>query len=189
MRPIVIGILISVGMAGTVSAHPIGLYTDQVGITQNCTGSPPAGTPYAVYVVHKFNATGTKGSRFKVAGLNPAPAGTVYLGYTMLNGFINPGSPDAGISCAYGFCDLAQDIGVLSLNFFVTGVIPTCSELAVVADPLELTASVVIADCNDVVLPASGGGFAFFPSPSCDPCSLADATKESTWGKVKSLYR
>ena len=175
--------------AGAVSAHHVGLYTDQTGLTQNCTATPTPGGPYAVYAVHKFNVGGTKGSRFKVTGLVPAPAGTFYTGYSMLNGFININPPELGISCAYGFCDLAQDFGILQLNFFVTGAIPACAELSVIADPIEAAGTVVYADCDDVVFSATGGTFHFTADGTCLSCNEPTSVQQSTWGKVKSLYR
>ncbi len=175
--------------AGAASADHIGLYTDQTGLTGNCTATPTPGGPYAVYVVHKLNVNGTKGSRFKVTGLNPAPAGTFYTGYAMLNGFININGPDIGISCAYGFCDAAQDFGVLQLNFFVTGVAPACSGLAIVPDPAEPSGQIVYADCLDVAFPATGGTFFFSADGTCAGCDEPNAVETSTWGKVKSLYR
>jgi hypothetical protein len=175
--------------AGGAFADHIGLYTDQTGLVGNCTSTPAAGAPYAVYVVHKLNVGGTKGSRFKVTGLNPAPAGTFYTGYSMLNGFININGPDIGISCAYGFCDGAQDFGVLALNFFVTGAIPACAELSIVPDPAEPSGTVVVADCQDVVHAATGGTFFFSANGTCAGCGEPNAVEQSTWGKVKSLYR
>ena len=175
--------------AGAAFADHIGLYTDQTGLTGNCTSTPTPGAPYAVYVVHKLNSGGSKGSRFKVTGLVPAPAGTFYTGYSMLNGFININGPDVGISCAYGFCDLAQDFGVLALNFFVTGAIPACSQLSIIADPIEAAGTVVVADCDDVVFSATGGTFFFSATGACAGCGEPNAVEQSTWGKVKSLYR
>ncbi len=175
--------------AGAASAHHIGLYTDQTGLTQNCTATPTPGGPYAVYVVHKFNVGGTKGSRFMVTGISPAPTGTFYTGYSMLNGFININPPEIGISCAYGFCDLAQDFGILQLNFFITGAIPACSGLSIVPDPAEPSGDIVYADCLDVAFSATGGQFFFTADGTCLDCKEPTAVQTSTWGKVKSLYR
>lgn len=166
-------------MAGSaMAADHLGIFTDQVGATGNCSVIPPAFSPFSVYVVHQ--TTGTTGSQFKIVNTS---------GYNMtasvLGGFLAIGDAFTDLALAYGGCMAGPSVGVVALNGFgfpVPGQV--CGLMEVVPAPGK--PYVIAVDCNFAEVAATAGRFTFNANETC-PC--VNATEESTWGKVKSLYR
>ena len=167
-------------VAGLAMADDIGIFTDQIG-GDNCTFNPTAPAPFDVWVVHRSPA-GATGSVFKLTNntayaLSASPASVNYL---------TIGGAFTDISVAYAAC-LAGSVPVLKVSGFAFPVPhPPCGLLTVGAAPSQ--AAVISVDCNFAEIPASGGRMVFNPDVTC-PCVQPNATEESTWGKVKSLYR
>ena len=62
----------------------------------------------------------------------------------------------------------------------------TCNHLTVTAYPGESTP--LLYDCAIDPIATTGGSFSFVPAPEhCGDCVVA--TRPSTWGSVKALYR
>lgn len=167
-------------MAGSaMAADHFGIFTDQVGATGNCSLVPPAFSPFTIYLVHQTN--GATGSQFKV---NKSPTG-YSLSASVLGGYLAIGDAFTDLSLAYGGCLAGPSIAAVSLSGFgfpVPGEV--CSLVEVVPAPGK--PYIITVDCNFAEIAATGGRFTFNANETC-PC--INATEESTWGKVKSLYR
>jgi hypothetical protein len=190
MKRVLILSLGIVMIAGSAMADHFGIYTDQVGATENCTVVPPQFQSFSMYVVHK--TTGATGSEFKVEGT--AATGWTFNGASVLGGFLAIGSATTGVSLAYGGCLAGPEIGVVELNFFgfaPAGGSPTCGLVEIIPSPTALGGIIKAVDCNFAEIPATGGRGYINPDATCLDCNEPhpNATEESTWGKVKSLYR
>lgn len=181
MKKILMLSLAMMMVAGVAMADHIGIFTDQTGTSgDNCTLVPTDFSPFTVYVVHQTDV-GATGSVFKVVNNSGYSISAAVLG-----GYLSIGDAFTDLSLAYGGCT-PGDFAVLSLNGFgfpVPG--PVCGEVLVVNAPSQAT--IIAVDCIFAEIPASGGKFVFNSNETC-PCIAPNATEESTWGKVKSLYR
>ncbi|MCK4776515.1 MAG: hypothetical protein KAT30_17080, partial [Candidatus Krumholzibacteria bacterium] len=75
------------------------------------------------------------------------------------------------------------------IDYFAQGLSPPCSYIQVVADPLAYDPpGIQVADCAfpPNVVNATGGDVVVNPDASC-MCNIP--VEETTWGKVKALYR
>ena len=147
-------------------ADHIGIYTDAGGYS--CLLAPGFST--TVTLIQKISY-GSVGARFKIA----APAGSSL--FWLNSPYQTSGTLDTDFSIGYGEC--------------LQGDWPLGQVVAIWAEgPVYVTApdnfpNIIIANC-EFVESAGFGGFALVGS-CCDPC--IDATEQSTWGKVKALYR
>ncbi|UCH83256.1 MAG: hypothetical protein JSW50_12435 [Candidatus Latescibacterota bacterium] len=134
----------------------------------------------AVYVFH-VGISGAFASQFAA----PAPAcfsGT-WLSDTPVFG-VTVGGSQTGVSIGYGQCTPGP-IHILTINFFCQGMTQPCCYYTVQPHP-ELPSGVVEAvDCMDNLLTAKGG-FGIFNST--DECECGPPTRDSTWGRVKSIF-
>jgi hypothetical protein len=172
-------------IAGVAAADHIGIYADQAGAGA-CGLTPPTFASGSLFVVHK--TTEATGSEFAITGLATSPA--PFTGSVVLNGFLAIGDVVNGLSLAYGGCVAGPAIAAVQLNFFGTGNPAACNMLQIVPSP---TAGGIIkaVNCSFAELPATGGKAYINPNGTCTDCAepAPNATEESTWGKVKSLYR
>ncbi len=177
----VLMICLAIGLiGGPAMADHVGIYTDQVGATGNCSMVPPAFSPFSIYVVHQ-SAAGATASQFKVVN-----SSGYSLSASVLGGFLAIGDAFTDLTLAYGAC-LDGAWGILSLSGFgfpVPGQV--CGLVEVLPAPGK--AAVIAVNCALVELPATAGRFTFNADATC-PCIPPNATEASTWGKVKSLYR
>jgi hypothetical protein len=93
-----------------------------------------------------------------------------------------------GLSIAFRECvDLPLYIGTIE---FIGGSPAPCCEFPVTHPSAWETFSAVaqVADCNYAEHDADGGSVSVSSGPGCE-CLQALATEESTWGRVKALYR
>jgi len=111
---------------------------------------------------------------------NP-PTGDVWLA-------IGNSQDPIGLSIAFTACvDLPIHIG--SIDFMGTAPSPCCE--FVTTHPSAWTSfstPAQVADCNFQAHNIAGGSVTVSSGPLC-PCQQALATEQSTWGRVKSLYR
>lgn len=168
-------------VAGSAMADQIGVYSDLQGM--NCVGSVALSVPATVYVIHHSDA-GATASEFKVQD----DSGLLNIGAVLPGSFIAIGAWNTGVSVAYTACVGAGPILVYTLTYLALSPPGPCLGLSIVPDPAEANGIVKIADCGFLEIPASSGRFFFNPDGSC-PCVEPNPTQESTWGKVKSLYR
>jgi hypothetical protein len=165
-------------------AGAIGLYVDAPTYV-DCyyTDAAPALVP--VYVVHKLTP-GATASQFMVAafdGFNCTYTGEIIAAPVSI------GSTQTGLSASYGGC-MAGDILIATINYFCMGTSPNCARLQVVPDPAAPTGHIEVVDCAFVKLIATGLGFVFNEDGSCNHylfCHIS--TKNTSWGRVKALYR
>jgi hypothetical protein len=170
--------------AGAAMADHIGIYTDVVATSCTLSSVLPFPTVNHVYVVHRFTA-GAKGSSWKVIDAS----GLIAASNTLLGTpqYLKIGEWNTGIIVGYAFCYFG-DVPVMDLGFYAIGTPAVCASLTVVANPNQLQGEVVAIDCNDAEHVATGGVFHFNPNDTCLDCGEV-ATKQSTWGNVKALYR
>jgi len=170
--------IMGVGLAtGSALADHIGIYSDAAGTSCLLELTTP-GVPTNVYIFHKLTP-GTIGSRFKVDDTS----GVVHVGAS--SPYLSIGNPWAGVSIAYGSC-LAGEVNAMTLIYYWFNEPISCGKLAIVPDPP--VADILVTDCNFVEKVATGDIFYFNPDGNCD-CRLPHPVDESSWGKVKALYR
>jgi hypothetical protein len=169
----------------TLMSSPVLAQTESVGVfadTQalSCELTVPPLTLTDVYVIHR--SAGASGSQFKVE----LPAGVTAAGGGVGNpSFLVIGDPYVDLALAYTLC-LSGEIVVWRVTLFAGAAVPNCSYVSVVPAPTATGNVVISVDCNYAELPAYGGQGIISATASCS-CNVA--TQESTWGKVKSLYR
>ncbi len=174
MLALAIMMIASYAMAG----DHMGVYTDQAGTT--CEFSATAVGPVDLYVVHK--TTGATGSQFKVVNTMDWT-----FNASVLNGYLAIGDAFTDLSLAYGSCLVGPDLPVVQLSGF-SFPLPgkTCGFLDIVA--ADVPQKLLTVDCTFAEVEITGGRLSFNNDGTC-PCGPVTATEESTWGKVKSLYR
>jgi hypothetical protein len=178
-------------VAGVAMADNFGIYTDPLATGEDCTATVVQFQSFSMYVVHQVTGSGATGSEFMVAGTSTT--GWTFNGATVMGGFLAIGSATTGVSLAYGGCLAGPAFGVVQLNFFgfapPAGGNPTCGFLEIVPSPTALGGIIKAVDCNFAEIPATGGWGWINSDGTCEACGPVVATEESTWGKVKSLYR
>lgn len=185
MRSVVLVLCLAL-LPAAVHANHIGMYDDPVALCVATT--PPFATPFNVYVILRPTA-GTTAAAYRVQAALPATL--VWVGGSDLTcpGICNPFPfPDPLGNGAYTIpraCS-AEDWPLWRFTFIRFGSVPGCNQLSVVAHADET--SLVVFDCSANPIPATGGTFSLADSPGqCGGCTLA--TKSTTWGAVKALYR
>ena len=135
---------------------------------------------FTIYVFQtgSFQSTAV---RFKAA--KPA----CWLGATWVGDsstYVSLGNSQTDWSVAYGACKTLPVL-VGQINYQAAGASLPCCEAVVTAPPIEF----VYTDCSFAEHPlVPGQKVVINPDQSC-PCNLPLATEQSTWGRVKSLYR
>jgi hypothetical protein len=157
----------------------LGIYADDQG--NNCNISDPGGVlSNNVNVVHKFDpGDGATAVRFRIDP--PVGANWTFLAFSTI--YTPSGSVGTDISIGYGTCtQLTTLVGTAIISSVTPS--PACGQ--VIISP-GFTATVLAADCsfNEFPMPTPGKGIAN-PDGTCQ-CNIA--VEETTWGKVKSLYR
>lgn len=162
----------------------VAFYADTQG--NSCNITVPTGVPFNVYVVHK--TVGATGSQWKfdpasVTGPNPSLISTGNQAGPGAPLVI--GAPATGVTIAYQGC-ITGNIHVWTFSFFTVTGIPNCVYLNIVPDPVEAGGNVLTVDCSFVDQPVDPGEGIMNPDGTCD-CVVA--TEQTSWGKVKALYR
>jgi hypothetical protein len=190
MKKILILALAMVMSASVVYAQAggeIGLFGD-VGYSE-CNLAPDAPyTDYNVYIVHVL-ATEMNSSQFKlVTDLAGAPLnqGTISFSTNLTLGDLF-----AGITVTYVGCrTLPWLIATIPYFYYGTpGTEPACTySMHIEADPGAETGQVEGVTCGGVKEVALGSSLTFWGSQDC-PCGPIVKTQDSSWSKIKSLYR
>ena len=94
------------------------------------------------------------------------------------------GDTREGIQITFAACRTGT-VHLATLRYSGTGTTTACEEIRVVPHPD--VGSVRIYDCEQNPYTTPGGGFAFVRNDGACGCDVA--TEESTWGRIKSLYR
>jgi hypothetical protein len=133
---------------------------------------------FTIYVVH----SGVVGSPVSsVQFMVEATSGIAFTWLSETSPFAEViGDSKTGIYIYYAAC-LGPDPGlVLQIQYFGIATSEPCSKLRVVPDPESVYGEIEVVTCNFEVVKATGGELLVnCPVP----------VEQTTWGKVKSLYR
>jgi hypothetical protein len=162
----------------------IGLYADAA--ATSCNLVPLAGTLYQVHVIH-MRHTGMAGSHFAA----PAPdcMNAVHLGDQGMWP-TQIGNSQDGLSLGYGGC-LTAPTYLMVINYFVEGDVDPCCLYPVLPDPHRADGEIVGVDCSPNLVVIGGGTAVVNANSGCmcgdggDPVLV----EETTWGRIKMMYR
>ena len=133
------------------------------------------------YVVHMYT-TGATASQWRIE--SPCNMMT-YLGEVIA--FPTAiGNTRTGISVAYGGCFVGP-IHLATINWFAMGITPPCCLMSVVADPGALSGQIEAVDCQQFKVFPTGGQAII--NGQISECWCSVPVQETTWGRVKSMYR
>jgi len=160
-------------MVAVLMVSSVAMATPHYGVYTDCTGTSCALAPgftQTAAVVEKFS-TGTSGARFKVT----LPAGSSFFGFA--TPFVPLGNLLTDLSLGYGGCFtgttcLGTIAGILSPG-----------NIAVL--PSDGFTNIVYTDCSFAEHNGHGGVAYVGSTGDCGEV----ATKPSTWGQVKALYK
>lgn len=153
--------------------------------------------PQTVYVLHTSGFGGATGSRFKV---RPGPGATITYVAEVHRFALSVGSTQTGVTICYdGACFGSTEL-LVSITYMGYGTSGNCSELEIVPHPDAETVEAM--NCNFEPVTASVRNFrlnvgsgcgcpdthSFSGAPGTFACSPV-AVEETTWGKIKALYR
>ncbi len=142
-----------------------------------------------VFILHVNNQQGVKGSAFMIqetAGstlqwLSATPLGTP----TFL--VIGDAHAAPGIIVAYAQCIATPSFPILDCSYFAAGTSAACSRIQIVPAPNTAQGEVLVIDCSDAEQVQPQNGQAIINEDGTCMCNVP--VQESTWGKVKALYR
>jgi hypothetical protein len=168
-------------------ADRVGVFTDTGG--SNCAFNPANFALQTLYIVHETD--GGKVAKFKINDLS----GMTSTGSGVTAGFLSIGSFAAGIEIAYPQCQNGS-IVIGNLGYFHQMEVMDCSRtVQVVPHPgSQVPGEVVVVDCGQpfgaVEVAEGGRAWGGTDSETCGGCYEPPlATRESTWGGIKALYR
>ena len=158
----------------------IGLFSD-AGFT-DCSMVDIPGVR-TIYAVHKA-ASGVSASQFMVevdAGMTCASLGTINYFPTTI------GTPENGISIAYGSC-LVSDIVLFEWTWSCSGTSLPCSRLEVVPDWGSISGTIEVVDCYSQKMIGNGSIMYVNANFGCD-CGIVVPATPASWGQIKALYK
>jgi hypothetical protein len=162
------------GQAGSIM-----IFSDFAFSDCNITDYVPA--LVTTYVVHMYT-TGATASQWRIE----SPCNLMlYLGEV----FTFPtviGNTQTGISVAYGSC-LVGPIYLSTINWFAQGITPPCCMMSVVEDPGAPSGLIEAVDCAQFKVFPTGGQAII--NGQINECWCSVPVQETTWGRVKSMYR
>jgi hypothetical protein len=172
MKKLVTLALLLITSAAPAFADHIGIYRDATG--QSCRLDP--GYNNNATIIHKYSL-GATGSEFRV-DFSQAPGSTFIAFHSP---FVSLGDLTTGIAFAYGGRCLTGNI--------VVGTI----EATLIAGSLQVTPRdgfwfIMYAACATAEYTATGGT-AIIGFEATGNCNDPTATEQSSWGRVKALYR
>jgi hypothetical protein len=162
----------------------IALYADAWGSDCSITDTAPG--VVEVHMIH-VGSVGSTGASFRA----PMPAcwmGAVWLGDVISPPFLIIGTTQGNfIDVAYRTC-VVSPIYIGKINFYGVGTGDPCCEYPVLPSYFP---TVIAVDCTPLFgpeVPIGGGSVTINENSNC-PCNPPLATEETTWGRVKALYR
>lgn len=177
-------VVLCVSSLGAAQVIPgsIGVFADPP--ATNCNISDTAPGLLYLYIVH-VSTNGSTASQWMLqpgAGFTPS-----YVAESST--FLTIGTALTGITVAYGSCRDARTtpILLLTMTYFGSGTSSACGLLSIVPDDDAPTGLVEVVDCaaQKHTIPR-GGQARVNPDGTCT-CNVA--AEETSWGKIKSLYR
>lgn len=186
VRALLAAVVMVLGASGGAWAQGYGrvtLWADPV--MNSCEIADPGS---GIVQVHMF----FEGSQnaFAVEFFAPTPQcweGTTWLGDVIVSPNLKLGVSThvEGLAVNFGGC-VQPPIHMGYMNFLVTGGAQPCCEYPVL--PQTVHGTITVVDCGYDEHEGSGGSAIVNADQSCR-CPRPVATDESTWGRVKSLYR
>jgi hypothetical protein len=179
-------------MTGTAFAEigNIGLFSDPGGTVCNLYDDVTG--LVQIYVVLSYIPTwidGAMGARFMVEcddGVN-----MIYIDEIIPDPFIAEGNSLTGIDMGSPICYPSPHL-ILTIRYYGQGLSDICSYCRVVAHPVPLNEQypeaiyIIICDGLPYWFSATGGEIVINPDAGCN-CDVP--VEETSWGKIKSLYR
>jgi hypothetical protein len=160
-----------------VESNHVGVFTDTLATGDVFYDQIPGDR--ILYVVHTLHPEAT-GSRFRVVfdpGVTCVATNLEYL-------FAHTGDLFSGVTFDYGLCrPLPLVVARLHLSCFGTS--QACSFVRVEPDPASTTGDIDARDCTGTLQWGTGGMLLVNPDNTCYPVP----TEDTTWGKIKSMYR
>lgn len=95
------------------------------------------------------------------------------------------GNSQTGVAIGYGAC-VPSPIHVLTINYFGGGATQECCYYPVLPDPNIASGQIEVVNCDQYLVYGNGMTSVVNPTDGCFCGGIS--VKESTWGKVKSLY-
>jgi hypothetical protein len=179
MRRIALILLLVAGSVPVADAWPVGriaIFSDEA--LTNTTLDDDSMRAVDIYIAH-VDHYGVTGSRFKIEA-EPGFTG-IWLGETSPWAPNIIGTSTTGVSIYYAQC-AADDIVLIKSTYWLLGTSQFCTGLTVVPDP-GANGYTLCTGCNFVELPCGPPGALRVGCPAPVP------VQESTWGRVKALYR
>jgi len=156
----------------------ISLYGDPAG--SDCGVYPNVDELVDVYVFH-VNTLGATGSQFSAP--NPTCAQWTYFqDYPVFD--ITLGNSQSGVAIAYGTCRTGTFL-LMRILYYAHGQSDPCCYYPALPDPRE-PGDILATDCQFEVHPMSGSSVVINPNVTCD-CTVP--VEDTSWGRIKSLYR
>jgi hypothetical protein len=152
------------------------VYADEAGTDCNIVDD---GGLVQVHMLH-VRTNGALASQF---ALDVSATNWTHIG-DLWSFYLSIGSSVGGVALAYEAC-LSGSIHLGMATFFGSSA-PPCTEISIVPDPGTPSGKIKAADCSEEIFYPTGGLAYINPDPTCQ-CSVP--VSETTWGKVKSLYR
>lgn len=165
----------------------IGIYPDNPGFME-CNLTETVGVSNYVYVVHTIYPEATQ-SQFMLLH-NWVEAALVGVDYGTN---LHVGDIFTGVIVMYGGCKPLPHL-LVTITFLPTAATQGCRLFQVLADPATFSGSIETVDCQGNTL-IGAGGLMCVNEPLCcisaDPydCQPPLASEQSTWSRVKALYR
>jgi hypothetical protein len=157
----------------------IGLYSDSPGYS-DCNLVEALYVTNSIWVVHVLLPEANT-SQFMVTH-----NWTAILGSVFYHGNLNLGDPYTGVTITYVGCKPLPHL-LCELQFIPIAATPPCTVyFNVVPDPALPSGQIEVVDCSSNVRYATGGELVVNANENC-PCF--DKTEETTWSKLKGLYR
>ena len=192
MKPLVICLVVLFTLySGPARASSVGWVTvvSAVGGLSPCWLQDDTPRIINVYVIHQF-MSGASGVQFRVV------SGGGFTGDYVdeVSQFpVAIGNSQDGLLVAYGMC-LAGPIHVTTITYATYGTSAPCSYLEVVADTASVIGAIEVTTCSSGVLPAPTFGKLQINMgnplfPRCELWCVLAPVEESTWGRIKSLFK
>jgi len=156
----------------------IGLYGDPY--ASDCSVNETAGQVYDVYVFH-VNTLGSTGSQFSIP--IPTCSQVIYAGESPAFDLVY-GDSQNGIAITYGTCR-SGTFRIMRIGYYAASLAEPCCEYPVLPDPRE-PAGILGADCNFDLYTMTASPLIINPNATCD-CAVP--VEDTSWGRIKSLYR
>jgi len=187
---IALALVLCAGVSSAQEGGYIGLFSDEG--YSDCNLGATANTIATVYVVHHaLGLTEANTSQFMLIH----NWDNVVLSNVTYGTNLHLGDILTGVIVTYVGCKTLPHL-IATLYFFPLDTPPRCTILQVIRDRATETRTIEVIDCAGNKLTAFGGFLCVNTSPPCctiespfSDCELPVATRETTWGGIKALYR